>query len=424
MNGLEKKALSLITEFKGEQYRFGMNVLSRAGDLTKSFGQQAVLIRSSFPGSDVFVDTLLKLLRKEGITCKAVITGPAPNAPIEDLLRITEGINAADPDFVVSFGGGSVIDTAKAAIVLHTLGGEIETYFGSGKVTEELRRTGKSLLPHLAIQTAASSAAHLTKYSNITNLETGQKKLIVDDAIIPAKAIFDTRTTLNAPLSLTIDGALDGISHALEVLYGTVGKPEYTQIAAVSLTAIELIVTALPVVMDEPANENARTQLALGTDLGGVAIMLGGTNGGHLTSFSLVNLLPHGRACGLMNPYYSVYFAPAIQEPLRKVGQIYQQAGFSAVDFDALSGYDLGVAVAQAMFAFNRQAGLPIRLNDVEGFSNDTIEFALDAAQNPQLKMKLENMPIPMLPEMVNAHMRSVLEAAAMGDLSLIHRTN
>lgn len=424
MNSLEKNALRLITEFKGEHYRFGMNVLSQASELAKSFGQRAVLVRSSFPGSDSFVDRLLMALTEHEIRCEAVITGPAPNAPIEDLLRITEGIHAVAPDFLISFGGGSVIDTVKAAIVLHTLGGEIETYFGTGKVTEELRKTEKSLPPHLAIQTAASSAAHLTKYSNITNLKTGQKKLIVDDAIIPAKAIFDICTTLNAPLSLTIDGALDGISHALEVLYGAVGKPNYSHIEEVSLTAIELIVTALPVVMDASSNEKARTRLALGTDLGGAAIMLGGTNGGHLTSFSLVNLLPHGRACGLMNPYYSVYFAPAIQEPLRKVGQIYQRAGFSAADFNALDGYALGVAVAQAMFAFNRQAGLPVSLNAVEGFSRETIQLALDAAQNPQLKMKLENMPMPMLPAMVNEHMRSVLEAAVTGDLSRILRSN
>ena len=79
----------------------------------------------------------------------------------------------------------------------------------------------------MAIQTAASSGAHLTKYSNITDVRTGQKKLIVDDAIVPARAVFDYGVTASAPRSLTVDGALDGISHSLEVLYSAVGKPYY-----------------------------------------------------------------------------------------------------------------------------------------------------------------------------------------------------
>ena len=49
--------------------------------------------------------------------------------------------------------------------------------------------------------------------------------------------------------------------------------------------------------------------------------MLGGTNGGHLTSFSLVDVLSHGRACAMTNPYYTVFFAPAIQQPLQAGGQ-------------------------------------------------------------------------------------------------------
>ena len=87
-------------------------------------------------------------------------------------------------------GGGSTIDAVKAAIVLDVLGGEIEDYFGVDKVSEALEKSGKSLTPHVAIQTAASSAAHLTKYSNITNLETNQKKLIVDEAVVPTGACF------------------------------------------------------------------------------------------------------------------------------------------------------------------------------------------------------------------------------------------
>ncbi len=65
--------------------------------------------------------------------------------------------------------------------------------------------------------------------------------------------------------------------------------------------------------------------------------MLGGTNGGHLTSFSLVDVLSHGRACAIMNPYYTVFFAPAIQEPLQLTGPLYKASGDTDADLDDLS---------------------------------------------------------------------------------------
>ena len=51
--------------------------------------------------------------------------------------------------------------------------------------------------------------------------------------------------------------------------------------------------------------------------------MIGGTNGGHLTSFSLVDVTSHGRACALTNPYYTVFFAPAIEPALRLSARSY-----------------------------------------------------------------------------------------------------
>ena len=86
------------------------------------------------------------------------------------------------------------------------------------------------------------------------------------------------------------------------------------------------IIEGLVAAKKDSASKEARTLLGLGTDLGGYAIMIGGTNGAHLTSFSLVDVLSHGRACALMNPYYTVFFAPAIEDQLRVVGRIYREA--------------------------------------------------------------------------------------------------
>jgi alcohol dehydrogenase len=207
------------------------------------------------------------------------------------------------------------------------LGGTIDDYFGTGLVSKALVARGKKLAPHVAIQSAASSGAHLTKYSNITDLKTGQKKLIVDDAIVPTRAVFDYAVTLGAPGSLTADGGLDGLAHMLEVLYGAVGKPYYDQMEEVAREGVGLVLEYLPKVLRSPHDPQGREALGLATDLGGYSIMLGGTNGAHLTSFSLTDILSHGRACGLMNPYYTVFFAPAIQQPLRLVGRLCKTQG-------------------------------------------------------------------------------------------------
>jgi alcohol dehydrogenase len=169
-----------------------------------------------------------------------------------------------------------------------------------------------------------------------------------------------------------------------------------------------------------PNDIEARTALGLATDLGGYSIMLGGTSGGHLTSFSLVDILSHGRACAIMNPYYVVFFAPAVEEPLRLVGNIFKEAGLTNADINRLSGRELGVAVAQAMIALSKRVGFPTTLKEVQGFTDEHIERALTAAKDPQLKMKLENMPVPLTAEMVDEYMGPILRAARDGDLSLI----
>jgi alcohol dehydrogenase class IV len=413
-------AQALLREFKGEAYAFGEGALARTGELVSGLGRRAALVRPSHPGSDRVLDAVSTSLGSHGISISGVLPGVRPNAPRADLYCLTRELRGLSYDVLVGIGGGSILDAVKAAEVLRTLGGEIDSYFGAGRVTAELAERGRELRPMVAVQTAASSSAHLTKYSNITDLATGQKKLIVDEAIVPAAAVFDYGVTHSMPAELTADGALDGHSHALEVLYGAAGSPHYPQIEAVAVEAIRLIVHHLETALHQPEDSRARTGLGLGTDLGGYAIMLGGTNGGHLTSFSLVDVLSHGRACALLNPYYTVFFAPAIEAPLRAIGQIYGEAGLTDADLASLQGRELGVAVARAMRNLSQRAGIPTSLAEVEGSTSAHIDRALAAAKDPQLRMKLENMPVPLSAGTVDKYMGSVLEAARSGDLEQV----
>jgi alcohol dehydrogenase len=413
-----EKARKLIAQFKGDKYVHGIGVLGCAGAVAAGLGGRAALVRDAFPGSGAYETTIRESLAAAGVDLAGVVEGAAQNAPREDVARIAASLEELGPEVVVSFGGGSTIDSTKAAEILRTLGGGIDLYFGTGLVSKALEASGKKLPPHLAIQTAASSSAHLSKYSNITDVKTSQKKLIVDEAIVPARAIFDYSVTAGAPASLTADGGLDGISHCLEVLYSAVGKPYYSAMAEVAREGIGLVLAYLPKALANPRDLEAREALGLATDLGGYAIMLGGTNGAHLASFSLVDILTHGRACGLMNPYYTVFFAPAIQGPLKLVARVMREAGYAKAGVEDLTGRELGEGVARALIAFIRRVGAPATLREVPGFSDAHIHRALAAAKDPQLKMKLENMPVPLTAEMVDDYMGPVLWAAKTGDLS------
>ena len=414
------KARRLIYDFKQDSYLYGPGVLHDVGNLARQLGNKAALVHPSFSASRPLIDRVVGALGQAGVAVVGQVRGAAANTPRGDVRRIAASLEALEPEVIVCLGGGSTVDATKAAEVLRTLGGGIDDYLGTGRVTERLRGASKTLTPLVAIQTAASSAAHLTKYSNITDVTTGQKKLIVDEAIVPERAVFDYKVTITMPPALTADGAWDGLSHSLEVLYGAVGRPHYDRVAEVAEETVRLVLNYVERAVDNPRDIEARSALGYATDLGGYAIMLGGTNGGHLTSFSLVDILSHGRACGIMNPYYTVFFAPAIGEPLRMLAKLFEEKGLTDVDTAGLEGRELAMAVARAMMALSRRIGFPTTLCEVEGFSGEHTQRALGAAKDPQLSMKLQNMPVPLTAEMVHEYMGSVLLAAEDGDLNLI----
>ncbi len=419
MNELKERARKLLREFKGNNYIFGIDCLEKLGELVSPFGKKSLLITNLGDWNENDLARILDSLKKEKLEVIGPILSARPNAPREDVSRLAEEISKTKPDSVVVVDGGSGIDATKAATVLAVLGGDVEDYFGMGKVSGKLQSEEKTLTPVIAVQTASSSAAHLTKYSNITDIQVAQKKLIVDEAIVPPKALFDYGLTRTMPSDFTIDGAFDGIAHSLEVFYSA--QPEtFDRISEIAEVCIELIISDVEKAVADDQDIDARETLGLGTDLGGYAIMIGGTNGGHLTSFSLVDILSHGRACAIMNPYYTVFFGPAIQQQLQVLGKIYGKYGLMDRDITGLRGRELAIEVAKGMVNLAKRVGFPTTLGEVQGFGDDHIQRALEAAKNPQLEMKLKNMPVPLNRDMIDEYMGPVLRAAAKGDFSLI----
>ncbi|MGB3986253.1 MAG: iron-containing alcohol dehydrogenase, partial [Limnochordia bacterium] len=118
--------------------------------------------------------------------------------------------------------------------------------------------------------------------------------------------------------------------------------------------------------------------------------------------------------------YYAVLFAAAVERQLMVLGRVLAAHGMIAEDLEGLSGRDLALAVAEGMQRFLQSLGAPISLRELQGFSTDHLERMLTAAKDPQLRMKLENMPIPIPPHKIDSAIGSVLEAVAAGDLRLV----
>jgi alcohol dehydrogenase len=431
MNELFEKSKKLLSGWKGDAYVFGRGVLPELGRLAAKFGKNALVVCNTTymkPVADAVVDSL----KKAGVSLvgNAVVPDAGPNAPRADVYRIETYILHHKPDVIIAVGGGSTIDACKAANFLAALGGavtpEVDHWFGTGIVSEALAKTGKKLFPLIAVETSASSGAHLTKYSNITDPVVGQKKLVVDDAIVPPCALFDYDVTASMPVPVTIDGALDAIAHCFEVFSGLPAgapKEKYDLLSDITETAVELTVQYAPRVIKDPKDMEAREAIGMATDLGGYAIMVGGTHGPHMTSFSLVDLAGHGTACGLMNPYYAVFFAPAIEKQLRLAGNIFKKYGYLPEDgsrFEDLKGRDLGIAFAGGMIAFGKAIKAPTTLKELPKWNDSYVDKILTAAKDPQLKMKLENMPVPLTAATVDEYMGPIIRAAVNGDLSVI----
>ncbi|MDR1636639.1 MAG: iron-containing alcohol dehydrogenase [Treponema sp.] len=428
MDELFTKARDLLAKWKGDTYVFGRGVLPQVGKLAAAQGKNALVVCNTTymkPVADAVVDAL----KKAGVSVSggAIVPDAGPNAPRADVYRIETYILHHKPDVIIAVGGGSTIDACKAANFLATLGGavspEVDHWFGTGIVSGALKSTGKKLYPLIAVETSASSGAHLTKYSNITDPVAGQKKLVVDDAIVPQYSVFDYDVTASMPIPVTIDGALDSIAHCFEVFSGLpAGAPQEKYDLAASLTeaAVELTVKYAPRVIKDPKDMEAREAIGMSTDLGGYAIMVGGTHGPHMTSFSLVDLAGHGTACGIMNPYYLVFFAPVIEKQLKLVGNIFKKYGYIGENPDSLSGRDLGIAVARGMVAFGKAIKAPTTLRDLPKWNDGYVEKILTAAKDPQLDMKLKNMPVPLSATKVDEYMGPIIRAAVDGDFSLI----
>lgn len=432
----QQRAEQIIKKWKGGSYLFGLDVLKNLDCLYFGATQKTVVVINPSPWLKPYLNKIITCFKHNGIHVIDMIHGAKPHSPEEDIYRIAETIGHQKPGWIFAVGGGSTIDATKAANVLvSTNSASLEPFYGTDLVTKALAEKQKKLTPFFALQTTASSATHLTKYANASNLIDGRKRLIVDEALIPYKALFDYRTTQHQPPVLTLDGAMDALSHCWEVFMGATGKCYFKEAKELIILSFQLIIEALPRVIKNPLDEQARYNLGLASDLGGYAIMLkkkneesgeyeyGGTGGGHLGSFQLIKYLSHGRSVAILNLYYALLFSHVTQEQNYTIAAILQQAGFIAktITLRNLKGRKLAEAMVEGMFKFLKKIGFPRNLM-LAGVPKEQIPLMCEYSKNPQLKMKLQNMPVPfdVTAGDIDRLMFPTLRAAYRGDPSMV----
>jgi alcohol dehydrogenase len=217
-----------------------------------------------------------------GVSIGAEFDDVPPDSSLETVAACARKYRENNCDSIIAIGGGSVLDTAKAANVLVSEGGDdLTRYSGSGALKRALR-------PLVAIPTTAGTGSEVTQAAVVADSARGVKVLLTSPFLVPAIAVVDPRMTLTLPPLLTAATAMDALTHAIEATLGLSQNPVSD---AFAFAAIERVASALPAVLAAPRDIEARTRLAEGATLAGVAFSSSMT--------SLVHALGHslGAAC-------------------------------------------------------------------------------------------------------------------------------
>lgn len=162
---------------------------------------------------------------------------------------------------LISVGGGSSIDAAKAVAVLATNEGSISDFQGYNKV-------GKRGLCHIAIPTTAGTGSEVTRVTVINDLNRNVKMMCLDNAFMPDASIIDYELTISMPRSLTAFVGLDALTHAIEAY---VSRKANLISDMFALNAISLISSSIVDAFNNPDSLNARECMMQGASMAGIA---------------------------------------------------------------------------------------------------------------------------------------------------------
>jgi alcohol dehydrogenase class IV len=298
-------------------------------------------------------EMVIEEVRKSDLELAGVFDRIVQDARIENVNDGAAFYRSSGADCMIAVGGGSVMDTAKAVNILIGEGADdFQPFADQGGLWD----AAQPLRPHLAFPTTAGTGSEVTNAIVILD-EQARAKLAITHPFNADIAMLDPELTVTLPPKITAFTGMDALTHAIEGVTSTAAEPVGD---ALGLHAIRLIVTYLPLAVEEPENIAARGNMLIASTLAGMCFgntMLGGV---HATAHALGAHyhLPHGLANAIMLPIVMDFNA---EEAAERYLMIADAMGLSVGTMDAS---DAAGAAVQAVKDLKAKIGLTESLKD------------------------------------------------------------
>jgi len=298
-----------------------------------------------------FLDKAVGYLEEAGIEVK-LFENVEPDPSVETVMRGAEVMREYEPDWIISMGGGSPIDAAKAMWAFYEYP---DTTFEDLCIPfnfPTLRQKAK----FLAIPSTSGTATEVTAFSVITDYSKGIKYPLADFNITPDIAIVDPELAETMPAQLTAHTGMDALTHAVEAYVSTLSGPFTDPLA---LKAIKMVFDYLP--DSYKGDMNAREQMHYAQCLAGMAFsnaLLGIVHSlAHKTGAAFsTGHIPHGCANAIYLPYVIKFNA--------KNGALLYAEIATSIGLTGISNEDLTMKLCNKIDEYNLMFGIPKTLKE------------------------------------------------------------
>lgn len=291
----------------------GPGAVKEIGAEIKNLGLKKVLIVTDKVLNDLgVVKQIIDVLEKENVKF-AIFDEVQPNPTMKNCHDGLDKFNAENCDSIISIGGGSPQDCAKAVGILKTNGGKISDYEG-------IFVSKNKSVPIVAVNTTAGTASEVTINYVITDEVRHIKMVMVDPNSLATISVNDPELMINKPAGLTAATGMDALTHAIES-YITAGAFRLSD--TLSLEAIKLIGESLETAVKDGKNIEARSKMAWASYTAGLSFSNAGLGIVHSMAHQLGSEynLPHGVANAVLLPHVEEFNMDACGEKFRDIAK-------------------------------------------------------------------------------------------------------
>lgn len=349
---------------------FGPGVIAKIGDRAKMLNMHKPLIVTTEGLSKIDngpVKQTIASLEKAGVDY-AVFTGAEPNPKIRNVQAGKKMYQDENCDSIITVGGGSAYDCGKGIGIVLTNGDDISKLAG----IETLKNP---LPPLMAVNTTAGTGSELTRHAVITNEKTHLKFVVVSWRNIPLVSFNDPMLMLDIPKNITAATGCDAFVQAIEP-YVSVDHNPITD--SQCKEAIQLIQTALPEVVANGHNIEARTKMVEAEMLAGMAFNNADLGYVHAMAHQLGGQYdaPHGVCCALLLTTVEEYNLIACPERFAELAKV---MGF---DTTGLTLYEAAQKSIDGMREMCRLVGIPSSIKEIGAKPEDFEMMAKNALKD------------------------------------------